>query len=158
MTRRPSGRTSSARNPPSSLSRTSAETVNRPGLERGPLEDLHLDRADEGVALDLGVLAGGVGELPRERVDEIGEPVDVGGGEGHGEGVGRDEAPHPHPPVQIHLAGQPAADLDRLEAASKWLGQRTLHQTLEALLKLLESHGLRQITGRAPRTGIHAGV
>jgi hypothetical protein len=57
--------------------------------------------------------------------------------------------------VQIHLAGQPAADLDRLEAASKRLGQRTLHQTLEALLKLLESHCLPEITGRGPRTGIH---
>ena len=73
VTRRPSGRTSSARNPPSSLSCTSAVTVKRPGLEVGALEDLDLDGAHEGVALDPGVLAGGVGELAGERVDEVGE-------------------------------------------------------------------------------------
>ena len=35
-TRRPSERTSSAKNPPSSLSRTSAETVKRPALSDAP--------------------------------------------------------------------------------------------------------------------------
>jgi len=116
------------------------------GLEVGPLEDLHLDGADEGVRLDPGVLPCGVGQLPRERVDEVREPADVRGREGDGEVVGRDEAPDAHPPVEVHLAGQSSADLDRLEVAPKRLGQRSLHQTLESLLKLLESHGLPKIT------------
>ena len=127
-------------------------------LQAGPFEDLHLDRADEGVALNPRVLAGGVGELAGEGVDEIREAADVGRRERHGEGVGRDEAPDPHPTVQVHLAGQPAADFDRLEVASKRLGQRALHQTLESLLKLLESHGLPEITGPPRPGGIHCGV
>ena len=70
--------------------------------------------------------------------------LDVGRRQRHGEGVGRDQAAHADPPVQVHLARQPPPDLDRLEVASKRLGQRSLHQTLESLLKLLESHGLPQ--------------
>ena len=132
--------------------------MKRPALSDEPSKISTSTGPDEGVALDLGVLAGGVGELAGERIDEIGEPADVGGREGHGKGIGRDEAPHTHPPVQVHLAGQPAADLDRLEVASKRLGQRTLHQTLEALLKLLESHGLQEITGPAAPTWDSAGV
>ena len=122
------------------------------------LEDLDLDRPDKGVALDLGVLAGGIGELARERIDEIGEPAHVGRRERHREGVGRDETPDPHPSVEVHLACQPAADFDRLEVASKRLGQRALHQTLESLLKLLESHGHPEITGPVRPRGIQAAV
>ena len=146
-TRRPSVRTSSARKPPSASSRTSASTVNRPALSFEPSKISTSTGPTNEVALDLGVLPGGVGELPGEGVDEIGETVDVGRGQGHREGIGRDEAPHAHPAVQVHLARQPPADLYRLEVASERLGQRTLHQTLEALLELLESHGPRQTNG-----------
>ncbi len=73
--------------------------------------------------------------------------LDVGRCQGHDEGIGRDEASHAHPPVQVHLTCEPPPDLDRLEVASKRLGQRTLHQTLEALLELLESHGPAQTNG-----------
>jgi len=55
--------------------------------------------------------------------------------------------------VQVHFARQPPTDLDRLEVASKRLGQRSLHQTLEALLKLLESHGPQKTTGPPPSSG-----
>ena len=89
---------------------------------------------------------------------KLAKRLDVGRRERDGEGVGRDEAAHPHPPVQVHLARQPAADLDRLEVASKRLGQRSLHQTLEALLKLLESHGLPEITGPVRSSRDSAGV
>ena len=64
------------------------------------------------------------------------------------------QAAYPYPPVQVHLARQPPAYFNRLEVASKRLGQRALHQTLESLLKLLESHGPPEITGPVRPRGI----
>ena len=66
-----------------------------------------------------------------------------------------DKAPDAHPAMKIHLAGKPPADLDWLEVVAERLGQRTLHQTLEALLELLESHGPPQTNGPNRPMAVH---
>jgi hypothetical protein len=50
-----------------------------PRLQVGPLEHFDLDGPHEGIALYAGMLAGGVGELARQRIDEVRESGDVGG-------------------------------------------------------------------------------
>ncbi len=54
-----------------------------PGLEARSLEDLHFDGSHEEIPLGLGVLPGRIRELPGEGIDEIGEPLDVGGRQRH---------------------------------------------------------------------------
>ena len=137
------------------------------GPQARALEDLHVDGADEGVSLRLGVLAGCIAELSHQCVDERREPLHILRGERHREHVGRDEAPHAHAAVQVHFSRQPTPDLDRLEVAPKRLCQRPLHQTLEALLELLESHDCpkhyrhrvltRDSSGREGRSGLFSG-
>ena len=74
------------------------------------------------------------------------------------ERVRGDQPANSDPPVEVHLPCQSAADLDRLEVASEGLGQRSFHKTLESVLELLESHGLRHPTGRTPNTELRGGV
>ena len=52
-----------------------------------------------------------------------------------------------HPAVEVHFSSHLPADLDRLEVALEGFRQRTLHQSLEAVLELLESHGSPNPTG-----------
>jgi hypothetical protein len=45
-----------------------------------------------------------------------------------------------HASKKIHLARDPAADLDRLEPRTKGLRKSALYQALEPMLELLQSH------------------
>ena len=124
-----------------------------PRPQARPLEDLDVDGSDERVLLVAGVFPGRLGQLPDQRIEEVGEPIDVGLGQGDRKGVGGDEPPNPHPAVEVHLPSQSTPDLDWLEIASEGLGQRSFHEALEPVLELLESHGLGHPTGSTQRTG-----
>ena len=71
--------------------------------------------------------------------------------------------------VQVHLPGDPPAELDGLKAAAEGLGEDALDETLEPALELLESHGWRNsiepgrldhgdAAGSAPRPARRTGV
>ena len=67
------------------------------------------------------------------------------------EGVGRDEAMDAQPTLEVHLPGQPATDLDRMELAPKGLGERAVDHALEAPFELLESHAAVSLPVSTPR-------
>jgi len=50
--------------------------------------------------------------------------------------------------AEVHLARQSPAQLDRLELAAERFRKRTLDQTLEAALELLQSHGANRLLAR----------
>ncbi len=109
---------------------------------------VHLHRSDELVALPAGVLAHGRDELALERPAEVGEAVEVLGGQKDVELVGDDEAVDTDRAAEIHLACEPPAQLDGLELAAERLGKRAFDQTLEATLELLQSHGANSLPVR----------
>jgi hypothetical protein len=71
------------------------------------------------VALVACVLAGGLAQLVVQRVIDLGETGVIAGAEVEGERV-RDDAPalHIDAAVVVHLAQQPAAELDGADAAT----------------------------------------
>ena len=96
---------------------------------------------DELVALVAGVLAGGLGQLPGQRLGEGAEALEVGGGQIHPDVVGRDGTPvHAERPAVVEDARDPMTDLDGLEPAAEGLVEGALDQPLEPPLEPLESH------------------
>ena len=61
--------------------------------------------------------------------------------------VGHDEAVDADRPAEIHLARQPATQLDGLELAPEGLRKSPFDQSLEAALELLQSHGAISLPG-----------
>jgi hypothetical protein len=66
--------------------------------------------------------------------------------------VGRDEAVHAHGPVEVHLPGDTASELDGLYPAAKRLREDALDQPLQPLLELMQSHLSGEHTHAAPGT------
>jgi hypothetical protein len=79
-----------------------------------PTFDGYLDRSDERVFLCSSVLSRGVHQLLSENVDESSEAVEVLGGQDDMKGIGRDDAADCNASLQIHLASEASAKLDRL--------------------------------------------
>ena len=98
------------------------------------------DRPDEVIVLVAGVLAGGVGELARERVAERREALGVGRRQHDREVVRRDDAVHTDRASGVELLHEPSSDLERLEPAAERLGERAFDEPLEASLEGLETH------------------
>ena len=86
------------------------------------------------------MVAGHLDQLGDQLVLDRREAVPVGRGEGHRELVGGEGPPRRDGAAQVHLPGEPAADLDRLQPAAEGPGEDALDQALEAALELLESH------------------
>ena len=150
---RRSGRARPGR-PPSASSRTSASTVNRPALSLEPSK-ISTSTGPTNEYPSALACSRAASESSRERASmKLENRSTSAGARVTAKTLGAMRPAHAHPAVQVHLARQPPPDLYRLEVASERLGQRTLHQTLEALLELLESHGSPQTTG--PRRPIRA--
>ena len=119
--------------------------------------DLDRHRAQEGVPLVAGVLAGGVGQLSGEGVGDLGEGGVVLGADHHHEGVGDDGAPPDvDGPVDVHLAGEAPADLDRSEAGPEDAREGALDGLLQPLLEPLQPHGpptIPVVGGPVPASG-----
>ena len=62
------------------------------------------------------------------------------GGQVDDEGIGRDQAVDAQAPLEVHLPGQPAPDLHRMEFAPEGLGEGAVDHALEAPFELLQSH------------------
>ena len=120
----------------------------------GVLHDRDGDRPDEHVLLRAGVLPGRLLQLPDQGVEEALEPVEVGGREVHHERIGRDEAVDAQPPLEVHLPGEAATDLDRVELTPKRLGESAVDHALEAPFELLESHAGVSLPGSTPWLGV----
>ena len=113
------------------------------GLQRVVVVEQHVDAAQEGVPLVLGVLAHHVGQLPAQRVGVHGQPLVVVGGQLHVEDVGDDgpAAAHHGGPV-VHLALQRRGDLDRLHLGLEGAREGAVDQLVEPLLEpVQQSHG-----------------
>ena len=55
------------------------------------------------------------------------------------------------PTLEVHLPGQPATDLDRMEFAPERLGEGAVYHALEAPFELLESHAGVSLPVSTPR-------
>src|SRR5690606_26574401 len=105
---------------------------------------------EEVVALLAGVLAAGLDQLGAEGGFDVGEPVMVVAGEVHHELVGHDSiAFDVDGAVVVHLADEPAAELDRANGVAG-TPEHALDHTLQAAFESLHTHSVRQGTGRSP--------
>ncbi|MGC9963329.1 MAG: hypothetical protein ABSE47_15715 [Acidimicrobiales bacterium] len=109
--------------------------------------DDDLDRAEELIALLSCVLPHGFDELAVEHVAEVLEPLVVRRREKDLEMVRGDQAFHADRAAKVHLPRQTTAELYRLELTAKRLGKRTLDESFQAALELLESHLGHEDTG-----------
>ena len=125
-----------------------------PGVEPVVGRQLDLDGAHEAVALVPGVLAGGVGQLAAEAVLDALELLEVVVGQRDGEVVGHHgAAADADGAVVVHLAHQPAAQLDRPEPALERPGERALDHALEASFEAADPHRQEVSEPRSPPTG-----
>ncbi len=82
------------------------------------------------------VLAGGVGELAGECLVEAGETFEVVAREPDREAIRRDRAADTERAAGVHLAAEPAADLDRLQTtAAKRLREGAFDQPLKPVAR-----------------------
>ncbi len=113
---------------------TSGEPGDHPNVTR-----LHVRVLDE---LDPGSIGEGVSmrpcksecifrELGSERAGHAGELGGIDRAEVHGEPVGNDRSIGGAPPVTLHLALDPAKQLDRLQSSPKEPGRWPLEETFE---------------------------
>ena len=116
------------------------------------------DRADERVALLLGVLADHRGELVAQRVAVDVEALVVVLAEGDGEGVGdhRAAAGDDRGPV-VALALEGAGDLDRLHLGLEGPGEGAVDHLLDASLEALQDAHVTSCRGRRPVRACGAG-
>ena len=126
---------------PSAAWRSVASDVEAPRLLALVDGQLDLDRAEEVVALAAGVLAGRLDELGLQHVGDVGEALEVLRRELDDEVVGHD------PPaldvdgaLVVHLAHQPATELDRADVGSRTTGEHASDHTLQAPLQGLHHH------------------
>ena len=94
---------------------------------------LDLDGTHEVIALGAGVLPRRLDELALEHVGDLGEALEVLRGQLHREVVG-DDAPalHIHGALIVHLAHEPAAELDGADVHARTTGEHAHDHTLQA--------------------------
>src|SRR4051794_11927290 len=118
--------------------RTAAHPV-QTGVEVVRLLQVDLDRAHEGVALLLGVVAHHAGELVAELARVGAEPLEVRRAQLHDEVIGYDRAVAvPDGGVVVALPLERARDLHGLHLGLEHLGEGAVDQTFETLLELLQ--------------------
>ena len=86
------------------------------------------------------MLLSGSDQLVRDRGRDPVEALVVVATEKDREEIWRDDAAHADRAPKVHLPREPSAEFDGLEFAPESLRERTLDQTFEPVLELLESH------------------
>jgi hypothetical protein len=109
------------------------------GAELRDLLELHLDRADEGPALLVGVLPDHAGELGAQRLVVLAQPAGVGGAELDDVGVGDQDAPLTDDrPLVGGLPLEGGGHLDRLDDTPEDAREGTLDEASQPALEALQ--------------------